>query len=138
MALASRDFLDDLQSPAADRRRFVVQHHVIGPDSHYDLMIEEGDTLATWRLPVALSQIGDQPTAAERIGPHRRAYLDYEGPVSGDRGSVRIHERGVCLLLACGDDRWEVEFDGARTRARVTLQRLAAAESAWSIVRGQP
>lgn len=137
MAAAEPNSLENDQSDAGVQRRFVVQHHVIGADAHYDLMIEEGNALATWRLPTALAQIGDMPTPAERIAQHRRVYLDYEGPVSGDRGSVSIHERGVCRLLVGREDRWEIEFEGDRTRARVILQRLGSAATEWSIVRGQ-
>jgi hypothetical protein len=42
----------------------------------------------------------DTPTAtfwALRLADHRRMYLDYEGPVSGGRGSVVRMARGVIL-----------------------------------------
>lgn len=62
--------------------------------SHFDLMFETAAGLLTWavdRLPV----IGQPPQPALSLPLHRAAYLDYEGPVSGDRGSVRRVQAGI-------------------------------------------
>jgi hypothetical protein len=66
--------------------RFVVLEHD-HPVLHWDLMLDVGDVLRTWRLAEA-PRPGLQ-TNCEALPDHRRMYLDYEGPVSGDRGSVR-------------------------------------------------
>jgi hypothetical protein len=65
--------------------RFVILEHD-HPDLHWDLMLEAGHVLQTWRLSSA-------PTpgcvvAATALPDHRPIYLDYEGPVSGNRGTV--------------------------------------------------
>ncbi len=71
------------------RREFVILRHD-HPFLHWDFLIEDGDMLASWRLL-------EQPEPgrripAERLPPHRRHYLTWEGPVSGGRGHVeRIH-----------------------------------------------
>ena len=65
--------------------RFVILEHDF-PEPHFDLMLEDGDALRTWRLP-AMPGIGKILFAPE-LPRHRLLYLDYEGPVSGDRGSV--------------------------------------------------
>jgi hypothetical protein len=52
------------------------------PTPHLDLMLSAGGVLKTWRLAA-------WPGAAEPIADHRLHYLDYEGPVSGGRGTVR-------------------------------------------------
>lgn len=93
-------------------RRFVVLEHETDPH-HYDLMIEHDDGLWTWSL-----YRGDLPDTIdelelERIQDHRKDYLTYEGPVSGDRGFVRRVESGTCGLSdarpkTCIDGR----FDG--------------------------
>ena len=78
--------------------RYVIHHHTGGGDAHFDLMFETtpGSALATWRSaewPV---------TAASTVTPiadHRLAYLDYEGPVSGNRGSVRRVAQGSHRVL---------------------------------------
>lgn len=48
-------------------------------------MLESGGVLKTWRLAAEPKVL---PVAAEAIGDHRLAYLDYEGPISGGRGKV--------------------------------------------------
>lgn len=77
---------------SAPRRRFVVLLHD-HPVIHWDFLLEDGETLRTWRLPNDPCQRGVMP--AEEIAPHRRLYLDYEGPVSGGRGTVRRVGAGI-------------------------------------------
>lgn len=71
-------------------RRFVVLFHEfpIGHNraNHWDLMLEQGGRLLTWALP-EMPAIG-KSIAARRLPDHRLEYLNYEGPVSGDRGEV--------------------------------------------------
>lgn len=64
---------------------FVVLEHD-WPELHWDLMLESGSSLATWRLKH--SPRTGLWIPAERIADHRKAYLNYEGPVSGNRGCV--------------------------------------------------
>lgn len=56
------------------------------PFLHWDLLLQQGDVLKTWRLlqPVTPGTW----IAAEQLSDHRLHYLTYEGPVSGNRGSV--------------------------------------------------
>jgi hypothetical protein len=83
--------------------RYVVLHHTGIDPPHYDLMFERNphEALATVRC-------SDWPptedTVFERIGDHRRSYLDYEGPISGNRGEVARIEAGVFNLEADRDD----------------------------------
>ncbi len=77
--------------------RFVIQHHIC-EDEHYDLMIESYDALSTWSVtPKNFTALlkGNRIEAA-RIQDHRKDYLTYEGPVSGDRGRVVIYDSGEC------------------------------------------
>lgn len=64
---------------------------------HADLMLEiidasscEENLLATWRIaPIPNSFLAARDTfIAEELAPHRRDYLEYEGEISGGRGSV--------------------------------------------------
>jgi hypothetical protein len=85
--------------------RFVVLRHEISEansferKSHFDLMLEAPDalgicTLRTW----ALDQWPLEPAEATTAIPlpdHRLAYLEYEGPISGNRGSVHRVARGT-------------------------------------------
>jgi DNA polymerase Ligase (LigD) len=71
--------------------RFVILEHDY-PVLHWDLMLEAGDVLQTWRLAVPPMEAAVIEAAA--LGDHRRMYLDYEGPVSGKRGNVRRWDAG--------------------------------------------
>jgi hypothetical protein len=91
--------------------RFVVLTHD-HPFLHWDLMLEQGGALRTWRLkkpPDAQGRI-----AAEALPDHRLAYLDYEGPVSGGRGTVERWDAGTYEVLESTANRLVVRFAGKR------------------------
>ena len=89
--------------------RFVVLRHQGVPQPHFDLMIETtpGGALMTWRSL-------DWPITAEtqltRLGEHRRDYLEYEGPLSGDRGQVKRVAAGSCLATWLAPHELQVRF----------------------------
>jgi hypothetical protein len=112
--------------------RFVVLTHD-WPFLHWDLMLEDGEILRTWRL----SQPPDTQGAvdAEALPDHRLAYLDYEGPVSGDRGTVLRWDQGTYELLDRTESRVVIRFAGrkligiaailpTRTSAKCLFQQL--------------
>lgn len=70
--------------------RFVVLAHD-WPEPHFDLLLEGDEACRTWRL--AAEPKGE--VAAERIADHRMSYLDYEGPVSDERGTVKRWDGGT-------------------------------------------
>ena len=74
---------------------------------HFDLMfqIKPGGKLATWRAEVWRPT---GPIAVERIGDHRQAYLTFEGKLSGNRGSVRRVEQGICEIEIQAEGWWKV------------------------------
>lgn len=89
--------------------RFVVLIHDY-PVLHWDLMLEDGEALRTWRLekePAAGAEMG-----AESLLPHRLAYLDYEGPVSGGRGRVTRFATGHYSLQEERPGEIRIEFAG--------------------------
>jgi hypothetical protein len=66
---------------------------------------------------------------AEPNADHRALYLDYEGPVSGDRGTVTRYDAGTCDWLEDGDARVRVELRGAKV---VGVAELARDERGWT------
>ena len=100
--------------------RFVVLEHD-HPFLHWDLMLEAGPVLRTWRL-LAEPSLGD-PVSAEATFDHRPFYLDYEGPVSGDRGSVKRWDAGTFTWEVDEPGRVVVVLAGSRLRGEVTLER---------------
>jgi hypothetical protein len=105
--------------------RYVILRHDFPPghprSSHWDLMFEWGQALRTWSLPVELTPGGEAD--AEQLPEHRLAYLDYEGPVSGDRGSVARWDAGMYWLETSSDDTLTVVLTGQRLRGTLTLQK---------------
>jgi hypothetical protein len=97
--------------------RFVVlEHHHQGV--HWDFMLDCGESLRTWRLS-SLPQAGE--LAAELLPDHRRAYLDYEGEVSGERGRVVRWDRGDFDWVAQTPDCVIVDLRGGRLAGRAYL-----------------
>jgi hypothetical protein len=96
-------------------------------------MFEVGESLRTWslqQLPTACRGVQGASVAdgdavvADRLPDHRLAYLEYEGPVSGERGAVRRLDRGECRVLIDSDNRFEAEIAGEKLRGTVTLERV--------------
>ncbi|MEM6330625.1 MAG: hypothetical protein AAF790_10290 [Planctomycetota bacterium] len=122
--------------------RYVLLRHEWPADyrdgPHWDLMIEHGDALQTWSLltlPAAWAGRGaaDGSVAggvpAVLLAPHRLAYLDYEGPISGGRGAVARHARGEARVTQQTDDAWSVEATTGELAGRWELTR--AGGDAW-------
>jgi hypothetical protein len=104
--------------------RFVCLEHD-HPFLHWDFMLEAGAALRTWRLASP-----PQPGAileATSLGDHRLAYLDYEGPVSGNRGSVTRWEHGTYELIEETADTLVVRLRGHKISGTATLARRQAA-----------
>jgi len=99
--------------------RFVVLQHD-WPQLHWDLMLENGANLRTWRL----SEVphSGHPIPLVRLPPHRSIYLDYEGPVSGNRGSVKRVLEGSCqpLPAPAGEAWFEFDVGGERWLGQIT------------------
>ena len=111
--------------------------------THFDLMLESGDALATWtmsHLPsdwrslvsrAASDSVSESNcVAAERLADHRPAYLDYEGPVSGDRGHVRRLDAGTFSAL---QEPMTYSLDGQFIRGTIKLERVSD-DAQWQLV----
>ena len=112
--------------------RFVLLRHEcppsLGKPSHWDLMLEREGRLLTWSLaalPAAWGvdgAAGEEALAATRLLDHRIAYLDYEGPISGDRGAVTRVDRGEYEAVEETDCEIRVRLRGERGEAVVVLK----------------
>jgi hypothetical protein len=120
-----------MTSPTPVTSRFVILRHDHPRGVHWDFMLESAGVLKTWALPQPPEPGSEQPARA--LGDHRIAYLDYEGPVSGDRGSVSRWDAGQCVWLLDSEHEIEVLLTGARLVAHVRLQHLATTGDAWQI-----
>ncbi len=98
--------------------RFAVLAHD-HPQPHWDLLLERGHRLRTWRLEKPLT--AGAVIAAEALPDHRLIYLDYEGPVSGDRGTVTRHDQGDYETREETADRVVIVLRGAAFTGRIEL-----------------
>jgi hypothetical protein len=102
--------------------RFVILEHD-HPILHWDLMLEAGDALHTWRL--AEEPVQERAIEATALADHRAMYLDYEGPVSGNRGTVRRWDAGEFAEDAESSPSKRVLFlQGVRVQGRVRIERM--------------
>ncbi len=113
-------------------RRFVLLRHRMPEDcaraSHWDLMIEDCGTLATWALSARPDVEREQK--AERLPDHRLAYLSYQGPLSSNLGDVERWDGGICELLEQIPSRWKVVLQGMRLQGELTLSR--SSDGSWA------
>jgi len=99
--------------------RFTISHHTGSKDGdHYDLMLEHGDGLRTWRLVNTAFQAFQ---VARQIKEHRKTYLDFEGEISGERGRVKIWDTGTYTIDEWKDDRIQVALVGRSLKTRIVL-----------------
>jgi len=114
--------------------RFVILEHDY-PELHWDFMLECGEVLRTWRL-ATLPQEG-QPVAARASFDHRPLYLDYEGPVGGNRGQVKRWDGGTFHLVSPEGGEPEKEIVvlliGERVWGRVLLSQQREDEWLFSL-----
>ena len=77
--------------------RYVVLHHTGIDSPHYDLMFEQQPhaPLTTFRCAIWPPA---PDTIFELLPDHRPAYLQYEGPISNNRGQVTRIEAGTCTV----------------------------------------
>ena len=113
--------------------RFVILHHSLPGGEHWDLMLEHGDVLLTWQLQRDPTGPATFPIPARRIGDHRKAYLEYEGPVSKDRGTVRRVDTGTVELQQITEAKYDLVLRGRHLSGSMTL---TATGSDWVLERG--
>ncbi len=108
---------------SSGRKRFAVLLHRTPPGyprpDHWDLLLEQSTGLWTWALPTPPER---GPARAQRLPDHRLLYLDYEGPVSGNRGTVSRWDQGEYELLQTTGERFELCFWGEKLRGHYVLE----------------
>jgi hypothetical protein len=98
--------------------RFAILEHD-WPALHWDFLLEAGPVLRAWRVLVEPAPGTESP--AEPNADHRLLYLDYEGPVSGNRGTVKRWDAGTFDWIANTPERIEIALHGTRLEGRVVI-----------------
>jgi hypothetical protein len=112
--------------------RFALLVHDSPRGLHYDFFLEAGDALKTWALPQLPSP--GEPIECESLPDHRPIYLDYEGPISGGRGSVVRWDRGHFEIEAWSDVEIRVDLAGEKLAGRIELRRTPEQAGRWRFV----
>lgn len=95
--------------------RYVILRHD-WPAPHFDLLLEVGEVLKSWRLH---GEPRPGVTVVATPAPdHRKHYLDYEGQVGGGRGTVTRHAAGR-YEGDIGGETWTVEWDAGSAELAV-------------------
>lgn len=116
--------------------RYVIlyhQQHSAETDlTHWDLMLEKDGLLRTWKLPQ--SPTPSKPLTAIPLPDHRIAYLEYEGPISGDRGQVSQFDSGTYQgSLPSSKDSFSIHLAGRVFRGRLLLEPHPQQPEQWQI-----
>ena len=109
--------------------RFVVQEHTTADGVHWDLMLEKGEALRTFRLADPPEDALNRVVSAVRIFDHPLRFLTYEGPVQKGTGQVRIVDRGACNTLNETPEAVTLELQGTVLRGEFSLARTEG--TAW-------
>ncbi len=114
-------------------RAVLLRHDLPDGGYHYDWMIQRSDApggpLLTFRTQTRIDQPGFTRFEAERLEDHRAAYLDYEGAVSGGRGTVsRIATGEVSLAEPSATS---ILIAGRMGRVEGTFEGRAVSGRAW-------
>ena len=120
-------------------RAFVLLRHQTSEGVHWDLMLDTGPSLATWQLDEDPSAQLGKPDAegitARPLPEHRRDYLEYEGPVSRNRGDVARADRGTYTSLAKEAAAWTFTLAGQRLSGRFRLSADQSEAAEWRFQR---
>lgn len=112
--------------------RFALSLHLAGPFSthptHFDLFLEHGSELLTWRLSQPI-HIHPYTSSATPIEPHHLKYLDFDGPLSNGRGSVTRLLYGNLLALTIEPHAFQATLSANNRQLQLTIQHSTASEA---------
>ncbi|MHC4809532.1 MAG: hypothetical protein ACYTEV_04110 [Planctomycetota bacterium] len=133
--------------PHAPWLAMVALRHVRpGREDHVDWLLAREDPpsgpLRSFRCRACPTGIAGGAIGLRAMADHRRHYLAYEGPVSGDRGHVERIAAGRYRLVAGDPDgpgtlelRWDA---GERTSGDVMLARIDAGPPTGAVIAPPP
>src|SRR3954467_14716349 len=98
----------------------VLEHRWDGV--HWDFLLEHGATLRCWALEAPI--VPGREVPARALPDHRRVYLEYEGEVSGGRGTVRRLDGGTYEVGVWTVDHVRVRLVGAQLVGEAELRRI--------------
>lgn len=113
--------------------RFSVLTHD-HPFLHWDFLLETGESCRTWRLHSPPDSGGE--IIAEQLPDHRLIYLTYEGPVSGNRGTVSLWDAGTYDTITFGSSEVRVRLSGRNLTGIAHITTSGDGSCRWTLHRG--
>lgn len=102
-------------------RKFVIQKHSKAGEVHWDLMLQAGQVLETYRLQLPPEQLWRDGCTARRIFDHPLKFLSYEGSVNNGQGSVKLVDSGTYEVLSRDEGKIDLRLDGRILTGRFEL-----------------
>lgn len=93
-------------------QKFVVQKHSKAGSVHWDLMLEAGSVLETYRLDLPPEKLILQTNTAIKIFDHPLKFLTYQGSVNKGLGTVEIADCGTYTSLTANSKQQELLLQG--------------------------
>jgi hypothetical protein len=127
-----------MTSRATDKNccRFSIAKHEMPANSsrhsHFDLFLESQGTLLTWEL----SSLPTTPKKqlVRRLANHRLVYLDFQGPLSDDRGTVKLVDSGSLKWMTLESERLIAHIKGQTADGILTLTSGASStDDVWNL-----
>ncbi len=115
--------------------RFVILEHD-HPTLHWDLMLEAGPALRTWRLEAPPRD--GETISATALFDHRLVYLDYEGPISGGRGRVTRWDFGTYTAPLQDESPILVQLHGERLQGVLRLEQIDGDSWRADMIKSEP
>jgi hypothetical protein len=135
--------------------RFVLLFHECPPSydrpSHWDLMLEAGEMLRTWALdrlphdwsaahsrtaasvPDCPAVVAENGVVAVQLRDHRRNFLEFDGPLSANRGTVKRVAAGTYSIESESPDCWRIALNSDEISGIVALTRSRSEDTKWTL-----
>lgn len=111
--------------------KFVIQKHTKAGDVHWDLMLQAGSVLQTWRLNSPPQELQNQITTSIKIFDHPLKFLTYEGSVNNGLGQVEIVDSGTYHLIKNTETKMDFKIHGEILSGNFILE--LTAENNWRL-----
>lgn len=111
-----------LREPVEEQ--FVIQRHLSGSEVHWDLMLQSGESLRTWRIGVLPEEIKEEAIDTVKIADHPLKFLTYEGDVKNNTGQVRIVDRGGYEVVGGDEKKMIMQMNGQVLRGRFIIEHI--------------
>ena len=112
--------------------RFVILEHAHAGKNHWDLMLEEAEKLTTWQVPCHPDDWFGKSIECQKIFDHRCIYLEYEGPLSNNRGCVKRVVAGKYRILKKNKNYWLLSLSSDMLKG--TLKLTNVKNDIWYLV----